>query len=63
MAVLIPNMTLPENCWECPCFRHDIYMDDEGKTHPTGFQCNITLESEVNKDNAKFIKNCPLKEV
>lgn len=75
MAVLIPNMKLPKNCWECPCFRQDTAP---GNPDTYGFQCNITLDSfvetpevtvklmrgEIENPIEKLIyRHCPLKEV
>lgn len=60
MSVLIKGMEMPENCFECPCCRHDsvdgIKME----------QCNLTLDSfDANyfeRWNSRA-QNCPLFEV
>lgn len=36
-AVIIKDLDMPSNCWECPCMRHDSY-DGVNK-----YQCNVTL--------------------
>lgn len=73
MAVLIPNMTLPETCWECPCFRHDAVGSYPGRVH--GYQCNVTMNSAVETPemygkmetgellDKLLYRFCPLKEV
>lgn len=37
MSVLIKGMEMPENCYECPCLRHDSI---DGMR---AYQCNITM--------------------
>lgn len=71
MAVLIPNMKLPESCWECPCFRHDTTMKDGFVAYPFAYQCNVTLRSTVDTGEydagdlveTQVYRFCPLKEV
>lgn len=60
MSVLIKGMEMPENCFECPCCRHDsvdgIKME----------QCNLTLDlfdaNYFERWNSRA-QNCPLTEV
>lgn len=71
MAILIPNMKLPENCWECPCFRHDTTLEDGMVVYPHAYQCNVTLNSAIDTgdvDSGELIDKliyrfCPIKEV
>ena len=37
MSILIRGMEMPENCFECPCMRHDSIDGIRA------YQCNITM--------------------
>ena len=60
MSVLVKGMKMPENCFECPCCRHDSI--DRIKAE----QCNLTLDVfGVNNTERRSGRglNCPLVEV
>ena len=60
MSVLIKGMEMPENCFECPCCRHDSVDGIKAK------QCNLTLDvfdaNYFERWNSRA-QNCPLVEV
>ena len=57
MGVYIKAMRMPENCFECPCCRHD------SKNGIQKEQCNLTLDV-FNQDYFERLegraRNCPL---
>ena len=55
-SVLVKGMAMPENCEECPCYRHDS-MDG---AH--AYQCNVTLKVS-NWGLTERPSDCPLVEV
>lgn len=60
MNVLIRGMEMPENCFECPCCRHDSIDGIKAE------QCNLTLDVFGVNNTERWIgrgQNCPLIEV
>ena len=60
MSVLIRGMEMPENCFECPCCRHDSIDGIKAE------QCNLTLDVFGVNNTERWIgrgQNCPLVEV
>ena len=55
MSVMIKGMEMPENCYECPCARHDSFDGIQG------YQCNVTLSYIANEISRLLI--CPLIEI
>ncbi len=57
MSVLIKGMEMPENCFECPCCRHDSRNGHQKE------QCNLTLDV-FDKNYFERLEgraqNCPL---
>lgn len=57
MSLIIKNEPMPDNCYECPCCRHDSYDGIQS------FQCNITLKMvPKDYDASKRMNCCPLEE-
>ena len=60
MSVLIRGMEMPENCFECPCCRHDSIDGIKAE------QCNLTLDVFGVNNTERWIgrgQNCPLVEI
>ena len=60
MSVLVKGMEMPENCFECPCCRHDSIDGIKAE------QCNLTLDVFGVNNTERWIgrgQNCPLTEV
>lgn len=59
-SVLIKGMEMPENCFECPCCRHDSVDGIKAE------QCNLTLDvfdaNYFERWNSRA-QNCPLIEL
>ena len=57
MSVLVKGMEMPENCFECPCCRHDSRNGHQKE------QCNLTLDV-FDKNYFERLEgraqNCPL---
>jgi len=60
MSILIKGMEMPENCFECPCCRHDSVDGIKAE------QCNLTLDvfdaNYFERWNSRA-QNCPLIEL
>lgn len=54
IGLFIPNETMPETCFDCPCLRQDNLDGVQS------FQCQVTWHTEWQGDK---IKDCPIKEV
>ena len=54
MAILIPDMEMPERCEACFCYRHNAEFDYA--------YCNISSVNVLGHGNAR-LNNCPLIEV
>lgn len=60
MSVLIKGMSLPDNCYECPCLRHDSIDGINA------YQCNLTLNTYDDNTQKMWTardEDCPLVEV
>lgn len=57
MSVIVKGMEMPENCYECPCCRHDSRNGHQKE------QCNLTLDV-FDKNYFERLEgraqNCPL---
>ena len=57
MSVIVKGMKMPENCFECPCCRHDSRNGHQKE------QCNLTLDV-FDKNYFERLEgraqNCPL---
>ena len=60
MSVIVKGMEMPQNCFECPCCRHDSVDGIKAE------QCNLTLDvfdaNYFERWNSRA-QNCPLIEL
>lgn len=56
MAVIITDMVMPKNCYECHYLRKGEYIDG---IH--GLQCNLTQTKAIREIKCNKFDDCPLK--
>ena len=60
MSFIVKDLSMPKDCWHCPC-RREVFVNSENRIDNMTM-CAVT-ESQINDDQIGRLKDCKLFEI